>query len=178
MKIVLAAFMILCLAASATAVFVWSGFYDVAADVPHWRITELVLEEARERSIYEHSKGIIVPPLKDPTLIKIGFSHYHAMCRFCHNAPGYSRTEISRGLYPAPPDFTAKGMSFPSDKEVYWIVANGIKMTGMPSFRATHTEEELWGMILFAKRVPGMRPEEYEVMLKEAGPYEGEIHHN
>ncbi len=157
---------ILCVLAAAAAFLVWSGVYNIAANVPHWNITRWCLEQIRERSISAHSKGIIVPPLKDLMLINTGFRHYHAMCRLCHKAPGYPRTEISQGLYPTPPDFTAKETKLPGDAEVFWIVRNGIKMTGMPAFGSTHSEMNLWGIVLFVKRLSNMKPEEYAAMAK------------
>jgi mono/diheme cytochrome c family protein len=169
---------ILCLLAAAAAVVVWSGAYNVAANVPHWNVTHWCLEQVRERSISAHSKGIVVPPLADSKLINAGFQHYHAMCRLCHNAPGYPRTEVSRGLYPAPPDFTAKETTPPGDAEIFWTVRNGVKMTGMPSFGATHGEKDLWAIVLFVKRLPNFKPEQYDVMVKAAGPRKGEEHHH
>lgn len=167
-----------CLLGVGGAAFVWSGFYNIAANVPHWQITRWFLEEVRERSVAAHSKGVIVPALNDPKLADAGFRHYHAMCRLCHNAPGYPRTEISQGLYPPPPDFTAKETVLPSGAEIYWMVRNGIKMTGMPAFGPTHTEEELWGIVAFVKRVPNLKPEEYRAMERAARLQKGEEHHH
>jgi mono/diheme cytochrome c family protein len=176
MKLLVILLAMLCLLAA--AVFVWSGAYNVAANVPHWNVTHWCLEQVRNRSISAHSKGIIIPPLADSKVASSGFQHYHAMCRLCHNAPGYARTEISRGLYPAPPDFTAKGTRLPGNAEVFWIVKHGIKMTGMPSFGATHSEEELWAIALFVKRLPNLKPEQYHGMEKAAEPQKGEEHHH
>jgi len=160
---------ILCLLIAAITTFLWSGWYNVAANVPHWSVTHWFLLTVRERSISAHSKRITVPSLKDPKLVDIGFRNYHAMCRLCHNAPGYSRTEIAQGLNPAPPDFTSKDMKRRGDAEYFWIVKNGIKMTGMPAFGTTHSEDELWGIVLFLTRLPDLKPERYGAMVKAAG---------
>ena len=160
------------------AAFVWSGYYNVAANVPHWDLTHSFLSTVRERSISTHSRGITPPPSKDPKLIDIGFRNYHAMCRLCHNAPGFSRTETAQGLNPAPPDFTRKDVTMRSDAQVYWIVKNGMKMTGMPAFGSTHSEDELLGTVMFVKRLPNLKSEEYAGMVKAAGlREEGEHHH-
>src|SRR4030042_1201398 len=98
MKILLAFLVAFCLLVGGIAAFVWWGGYNVAAIVPHWKITRWFLEEVRERSISSHSKGVVVPSLRDPKLIEIGLRHYHSMCRLCHNAPGYSQTAITQGL--------------------------------------------------------------------------------
>jgi mono/diheme cytochrome c family protein len=159
-------------------VFVWSGAYNVAATVPHWKVTHWFLEKVREQSITTHSRGITVPSLKDPKLADIGFKNYHAMCRSCHNAPGYSRTEIAKGLNPKPPDFASKDVKMRKEIKLYWIIKNGIKMTGMPAFGPTHSEDELWGVVAFLKKLPSLKPEEYKAMVKAAGlDGEGEDDH-
>ncbi|ESW79291.1 hypothetical protein X772_28155 [Mesorhizobium sp. LSJC280B00] len=48
------------------------------------------------------------------------------------------------------------------DAELYWIMQNGIKMTGMPAFGSTHNQEELWAMVAFTRRLPEMSQSEYE----------------
>src|SRR4030042_2533108 len=100
MKILFVLFIIVGLLIAAVAAFVWSGCYNVAANVPHWKITHWFLEKVRERSISAHSKGIIVPSLNNPKLMVAGFRNYREMCRLCHGAPGYSPTEIAKGFYP------------------------------------------------------------------------------
>ncbi len=164
---------------AALAVFVWSGRYDVAATVPHSNIVAWLMEEARDRSIEFHSRGIQPRALNDRELTKTGFNEYHAMCRLCHGAPGYPPNEFAQGLYPKPPDWGAKIMKELSEAELYWIVRNGIKMTGMPAFGPTHKDEELWAIVAFWKRMTRMQPKEYKVMSKEVeGEKEAEDPHH
>jgi mono/diheme cytochrome c family protein len=170
MRISLTLTAILCFLIVLIAAFVWSGSYNIAATVPHWTVTHLFLEEVRERSISVHSRGIIVPPLKEPKIMDMGFKNYHAMCRLCHGAPGYSQTEIAKGLYPAPPDLVSEDVVIRrTDAEFYWIIKNGIKMTGMPAFGPTHSEDELWGIVAFVKGLPNLKPAEYKAMVRAAG---------
>jgi mono/diheme cytochrome c family protein len=64
-----------------------------------------------------------------------------------------------------------------SDAELFWIVKNGLKMTGMPSFGKTHTEKQIWGIVAFLRRLPNLSPEEYAAMVKpeaEGGQKGGE----
>jgi mono/diheme cytochrome c family protein len=170
MKPFLVLLLIVGLLVIAVAAFVWSGGYNVAANVPHWKITHWLLEKVRERSIAAHSKGVIVPSLKNPKLVDIGFKNYHAMCLLCHSAPGYSQSEIAKGLYPAPPELASENVvKRRSDGEIYLVIKNGIKMTGMPAFGPTHSEDELWGIVVFVKSLPGLKPEGYKAMVKAAG---------
>jgi len=178
MKIFLTPFIILVLLVVAVAVLLWSGSYNVAATVPHWRVTHWVLGKVRDQSIAAHSKGIIVPSLKDLKLFDIGFKNYHAMCRGCHSAPGDPRTEIAKGLNPSPPDFASKDMKMRNEAELYWVIKNGIKMAGMPAFGPTHNEEELWGIVAFLRRLPNLKPKEYNAMVKAAHIHDTQPRHH
>src|SRR4030066_2065147 len=123
MKIFLALLIIPVLLFGVVAAFVWSGSYNVAASVPHWKITHWFLEKVRERSISAHSRGTIVPSLNNPKLVETGFKNYHEMCRLCHGAPGYSRTEVAQGLYPTPPKLTSEDVvKKRNDAELYWVI--------------------------------------------------------
>ena len=162
-----------CILFAGIAVYIWLGWYNVAANVPHWKITHWFLEKVRERSISAHSKGIIVPSLNNPKLMVAGFRNYREMCRLCHGAPGYSPTEIAKGLYPPPPDLTKEESGKDrNDAQFYWVIKNGIKMTGMAAFGPTHKEQEIWGVVAFLRRLPDLKPGEYEAKVKAAGLHE------
>jgi hypothetical protein len=178
MKLFLSIFIIIFFLIAAAAIFMWSGRYNVAATVPHWDITARLMEGALSRSIKFHSRGIQPPSLKGLKLIKVGFREYHAMCRSCHGAPGYPQAEFAQGLYPKPPNLGSKDMPQLNDAELYWVVKNGIKMTGMPAFGPTHDQDELWAIVAFLKRMPSIQSKEYEAMAKEAGLHKGGEKHS
>lgn len=168
MKIFITIVMVIGFVVVWVAVFTWSGIYNVAATDPHWEITIWFLEKVRERSVSVHSRGISPPPLENQKLVEIGFRHYHEMCVLCHGAPGRPKNEFAKGLNPKPPDLTSEGVGRLRSGELYWIVKNGIKMTGMPAFGVTHNEDKLWAMVAFVKGLPDLKPEEYEAMVKAA----------
>ena len=148
------------------AIFIWSGLYTIGADSPHWGITSLLLEEARERSVELHSRNIVAPSLNNQTLLAVGIPHFHEMCRQCHGAPGYPRDEFAEGLYPSPPSLASGDVQQElSASELFWIVKHGIKMTGMPSFGKTHTDEQIWAIIAIVKKLPEMNKATYKDMV-------------
>jgi len=178
MKLFIIIAAIFCFLVGLIAFFVWSGVYNVSARVPHRDITLWLLEEVREQSISTHSKQIPILSSKNPERINIGFRNYHAMCRICHGAPGYPESEIASGLYPKPPELTSKDVQGESDAELYWIIENGIKMTGMPAFGPTHSKDELWGIVAFVRHLPNLIPKEYQALVKKAGFNEEEEDHH
>ena len=168
MKYVSGALIAVILLLCGAAIFLYGGRYNVAATAPHSKITTWILETARDQSIHFHSRGIQAPSLKDQKLGKDGFKEYHEMCRQCHGAPGQRPAEFAQGLYPKPPALTSEEIEEFNEGGLYWIVKNGIKMTGMPGFGPTHDEEELWAMVAFVKRIPDIQAKEYEAMAREA----------
>jgi mono/diheme cytochrome c family protein len=175
MKKILGLLAMVVVLACGVAAFLWSGTYNVAANVPHWTITHWFLEQVKDRSISAHSKGITVPPLKEPKLLERGFNHYHPMCRLCHGAPGFDRNEFAKGLYPSTPDLTSGNVQREwNDAELYWIIKNGLKLTGMPAFGVTHGNDELWGMVAFLRDLPNLQAKEYVAMVDAAEEHQGE----
>ena len=170
MKTFITVLVILAIVCAGIAFYFLTGQYNVAATSPHWDITLEILETVRNQSIRRYSKSVSVPQsLDDPKLRQIGFHHYHEMCRLCHGAPGYEREEFAEGLYPNPPHLASGAIQKEwSDAQLYWIVDNGLKMTGMPSFGVTHTKEQMWGIIVFLRLLPNLNPPEYGSLVQSA----------
>ncbi len=169
MRPLLFVLIIICLLAAAGVAYLFSGYYDISATQPHWKITVWILNQLRDHSVKFHSKGIIPRDLNDPKLLMIGIRHYHEMCRLCHGAPGYEKEGFAKGLYPKPPNLAAREIQAMTDAEAFWVLKKGIKMTGMPAFGPTHDDDELWGIVKFWRRLPSLKPEQYQKLLESAG---------
>jgi hypothetical protein len=135
------------------AIFVWSGVYNVGADQPGWKITDWLMEVVRDRSVAVHSRSIAVPSSFEPAWIENGSYYFYGTCQICHGAPGYSPDKFAKGLDPKPPDLTSQPTDL-KDAEIYWIVKNGIRMTGMASFGVALKDDEIWGIVGFLKKPP------------------------
>jgi mono/diheme cytochrome c family protein len=135
----------------------------------------LVLETARTRSIKAHAASIQAPSgLDDPAQILTGIEHFAAHCALCHGAPGVPKGDIGQGLYPPPPDL-AKATQPYNPAELFWIV-NGVKMTGMPAW-ADHSDEELWAVVAFIKKLPGISEQDYARLVMASVARGGPHHH-
>lgn len=155
---------------------IYSGLYDVAATASHWSIARWALETARTRSIKAHAAGIEAPPgLDDPATVITGVAHFAAHCAVCHGAPGVPKGDIAQGLYPQPPNLADAARRF-SAGELFWILRNGIKMTGMPAW-SDHSDEELWATVAFLEKLPGMSEQDY-AKLVVASIAQGAHHHH
>ncbi len=140
--------------------FVWSGTYSIGADDPHTRPVHALLTTMRDRSIETRSSDISVPDLTGAELISSGAGNYDAMCTGCHLAPGKNESEMSKGLYPAPPNLAKTPIDNPA--EAFWVIKHGIKASGMPAWGKSMEDEYLWGMVAFLRQLPDLDPEEYQ----------------
>ena len=159
MKLIKTLLLLLVAGVIAGAAFVYSGFYNIAADEPHWPIVFTIMETLRETSIAVHARDVKVPPLDDPKMIAEGAEHYSGMCTGCHLAPGMTDSEIRPGLYPQPPNLSTRLHASPA--EMFWTIKHGIKMSAMPAWGSTHDDAAIWGMVAFLQKLPGMTPEQY-----------------
>ena len=142
-------------------------------------MTAFILSTTMDNSVRYHAKGISVPPLEDEQMVMEGFRHYREMCVGCHLAPGIRSTEIRKGLMPEPPKLQEAVEEW-KPNELFWVIKNGVKMTGMPAWGPTHSDQKIWAMVAFLEKLPHMTVEQYKEMDKMAGPgedEEGEHHH-
>ena len=88
MKALLTIIVFLAVAAGAGAVFVWFGFFNISARVPHWDITVEAIEVLRDRSIIVNSRDVKTPPMADPALAPKGAATYNEACIPLPRRPG------------------------------------------------------------------------------------------
>ena len=80
---------------------------------------------------------------------RAGAREYLTNCAVCHGVPGKTKTAIARGEFPIPPElFHGKGVTDDPPNETFWKVANGIRLTGMPSFNQSLSEIQMWQISL------------------------------
>lgn len=152
------------IAAVGGGAFVYFGAFNIAADDPHWGITNHMLELVRNRSIAVRASGLVVPDLQDAKQISSGAGNYNSMCASCHLAPGMGETELSLGLYPTPPSY--KMMAEFDPKTSFWAIKHGIKMTGMPAWGKSMQDQYIWGMVAFLQKLPTLSAMEYEEAIR------------
>ena len=148
--------------------FAWSGIYDIGADTAHTRPVYSMLEMLRERSVTARARKLHPPPnLDDAALIRQGAGNYNAMCTGCHLGPGMEATELSKGLYPAPPDFSRTEVDDPSHH--FWVIKHGIKASGMPAWGKSMSDEYIWGMVAFLQQLPKLDAARYQALVASSG---------
>jgi mono/diheme cytochrome c family protein len=141
--------------------WVWSGFYNVAAGRPDTAVEKWFFSHVMDHSVRYHARKVKVPDLTVPSMQQSGYRQFRLMCAECHGAPGTEPSEIGSGLIPYPPDLGDAVRDW-KPGQLFWIVDNGIRMTGMPSFGASVSDAELWNIVSFIGLLPAMSPKQYE----------------
>ncbi len=142
--------------------FIWSGFYNVSAQRQHFDVTTWLLGQVRKQSVRAQSNAVPEPPanLNSLDMIRLGAAHYESGCAACHGAPGRPPAAIRTAMLPEPPSL-GEVVDQWSRRELFWIVHNGQKYTGMPAWIAYSRDDEVWPLVAFIERLPEMQPEEY-----------------
>jgi mono/diheme cytochrome c family protein len=130
-------------------IYIYSGIFDPSQTTPHKPLTQWVINKTLFNSIEKRVKEVKVPDLEDTAKIALGARHYNEMCVACHGAPGVDPSELVEGLNPKPPRILKPEDIVKAD-EAFWIIRNGIKMTSMPAFAPTHTDDEIWAITAFS----------------------------
>lgn len=155
------------MAAAGTLAVLYSGIYPIAANEPHTRAIGWMLTTLQENAVAIRADNLQAPDLADAALLADGLALYHQHCMVCHGAPGVERALMGRGLNPDPPRLATEIRGW-TNAELFWIVANGLKMAGMPAFQPGLTDREVWATVAFMRALPQITPGEYRQAAESA----------
>ena len=159
------------LAIAVAAAVVLTGSFDTSAAKPPGGFEKAVARLTLNRSLARRASKT-ANPLSGPDVVRAGLAHYREMCVFCHGAPGVDASEAGDGLNPPAPDLTLPSVQMRTDGELFWIVQQGIRMTGMPSIGSTHKDPEIWKIVAFLRHLPQISKDEQAALKLNAS--EGE----
>jgi mono/diheme cytochrome c family protein len=111
------------------------------------------------------------PVSRSEEAVRAGLEHFADHCAVCHGNDGSGVTNFGRGMFPPSPDLRAESTQGMTDGELFYIIENGVRFTGMPAFAtgAPDGEEESWKLVHFIRRLPRLSEPELERM-KELNP--------
>lgn len=143
--------------------FITLGFMPVNADAPPPKLEKWMarksLRAALKRAVVERPNPV---PLNEDNFIA-GIKLYAANCWVCHGAVDGAASNIAQGLYQKAPQLAKHGVEDDSEAKIYWIIEHGIRLTGMPSFKKTLSENEIWQITLFLKHMDSLSPKAAQV---------------
>lgn len=143
---------------------IFSGVFNVAATWEDNPAVAWALHKTFIRSVQSRAGTTAPAPFTD-VQVKAGAHLYNETCVYCHGGPGKDPVDIGQGLNPEPP-FLSDTVGTWTAPQLFWIVKNGVRMSGMPGFGKTHKDEDLWNVVAFIQRLPQMKPEQYDELTK------------
>ena len=152
----------------------------MSAARPTGRIETALASWALDRSMVRHAPRQDNPFKDPPSVLPSGMKHYQANCVLCHGASGVSPAELAYGLNPPAPALHGQGTQSRTDGQLFWVIRNGIRMTGMPAFGPTHEDEEIWHIVAFVRHLPALTDQERQTLqagVKEEGDHHGPTEH-
>jgi mono/diheme cytochrome c family protein len=115
----------------------------------------------RTASIPDRAKRLQNPIKPSPEVLADARGHWADHCAICHANDGSGNTLMGRNMFPKPPDMRHAPTQDLSDGELYYIVQNGVRLTGMPAWGApVDDDRESWGLVAFVRHLPALAPEE------------------
>ncbi|MDX3924797.1 MAG: c-type cytochrome [Shinella sp.] len=148
----------------------WSGMIGIDARSGHWRATEWLLHWAMRSSVRTAAMSVTAPEKLNDEALPMVAGHFERGCAICHGSPAVERSPATLAMLPRPPDLSQVVGSW-SDEELFVIIEDGVRYTGMPAWPAAGRSDEVWAMVAFMRRLPDMSAADYR-RLSTAGAEE------
>lgn len=135
-----------------------SGLIPANADAPPNVVEKWAARKSLKAAIRRAApKG--PPPLQaTPENLAAGLKLYSIHCAVCHGASDGKSSAIARGLYQRAPQLGRHGVEDDPEGETFWIIHHGVRLTGMPSFAASLSQDQIWQLTLFLKHMDELPP--------------------
>lgn len=144
------------------------GLVNVAATKHEAAAVDWFLHSTYHNAVSRQAKRVVVPEgLNARNNVLVGARNFEAMCSTCHTPPGLSETPTATGMNPQPPQLLNMA-SHGTPAEQFWVISNGVRMTGMPAFGPTHEDDELWALVAFLQAMEGGDADAYQSLLRDA----------
>ena len=129
-------------------------------------VEEFLARTARRLATPSAVRSMSNPVQPTEGVLDEALAHFADHCASCHANDGGGQTPIGRNLYPKAPDMRGRATQSLSDGELFSIIENGIRLTGMPAWGdgSPDSERASWGLVHFIRRLPRLTPEEIERM--------------
>jgi mono/diheme cytochrome c family protein len=121
----------------------------------------VLARNAHMLSIPRNARELRNPVAATPDVLREARLHFADHCATCHGNDGRGDSMIGKGLYPKPPDLAAQATQKLSDGELFWIIENGVRFTGMPAFGGDPAhQQDSWKLVLFIRHLPQISADE------------------
>src|SRR5204863_6323884 len=111
------------------------------------------------------ARNAVNPVAFSPAVWTESRAHFADHCASCHGNDGRGNTAMGRHLFPKAPDMTLAATQNKTDGELYWIIENGIRLTGMPAWGKGGLDDlDTWKLVHFVRRLKDLTPDQLKAM--------------
>ncbi len=141
-------------------------FHGVSARDHPTVVEAFVARRLRHLAVPSHARQAQNPIPATPDVLAEARAHFADHCALCHSNDGSGQTEIGQHLYPKAPDMRQAATQSLSDGELFYIIHNGVRLTGMPAWGDNPPEEDQdsWKLVHFIRHLPKISQAELEEM--------------
>ena len=118
------------------------------------RVETALANIAKDVAIPIEAERLKNPLHSDDPVVKQGQQIYSQSCALCHGADGHGRTQLGQGMYPPAMDLTSPHVQHWNDAELFWVIQNGVRLTGMPAWKSALSETDAWKLVGFIHALP------------------------
>ena len=149
--------------AAAVVLAKWILHDGLSARANPSRLEMFIARHARRMAIPSGAREAANPVADSADVQREARRHFADHCAVCHGNDGGGENPMGHGLYPKPPDLRGPRTQKLSDGELFWIIENGVRFTGMPAFGGMGEHgngEDSWKLVRFIRHLPQLTMEE------------------
>lgn len=148
------------LLAAGAWLYMKTAMHGFSARADPSRTETMLAMYARNTAMPSSAKHMRNPIHLSPAVLHEAMAHFADHCAVCHGNNGSGETMFGKGMYPKPPDLRLSRTQNLADGEIFYIIENGIRMSGMPAFGSADTADQSWKLVYFIRHLPQLTPAE------------------
>jgi mono/diheme cytochrome c family protein len=141
------------LVAAAVGIYMLLGGFDTGAVSQHGKLVAWVLHRTMRDSVKVRARDVRAPSTNSRATVLAGARFYASHCVACHGGPAVARAQWASAIIPTPPYLLGAARRW-TDPELFTIIHDGVKMTGMPAWGEVASDRDIWNVVAFLDALP------------------------
>lgn len=154
-------------AAIASGLILSGIWFNTAATSSHSKLFAWAIHITMIHSVERRSRGSAGSSRAANGSLLAGAAEYDRHCIACHGGPGVARAPWASAMLPTPPYLVGASGHW-SRAELYTIIHDGVKMTGMPAWGEIEPDARIWDVVAFVEAMPKLAPDKFRNIREQA----------